>query len=95
MSQEDFCHLVRETVQENMLTRVLIKLGGIRSSLEAIAGGTELMLGTGLNQIQVMQGAFLPTVVEENVTPKSIEGGHLIEEGEGEEEGNDGEETSL
>ena len=43
-----------------------------------------------------MQTAFVPTVVEGNVTPKSDEGGHLSEEGEEEtEEDNDGEETSL
>jgi len=39
--------------------------------------------------------AFLPTVVEGDVTPESVEGGHLIEGGEEEEEGNDGEETSI
>ena len=42
-----------------------------------------------------MIAAFQPTIVEGNTTPESIKGGHLIEEGDGEEEDNDGEETSL
>jgi len=53
------------------------------------------MLATGLSQVRTMQAAFIPTTVEGNVTPESVEGGNLIEEGEEEEEGNDGEETSL
>jgi len=54
------------------------------------------MLATGLSQVRMMQAAFVPTTVEGDVTPESVEGRHLIEEGEEEvEEGNDGEETSL
>jgi len=53
------------------------------------------MLTTGLSQVRTMQAAFVPTIVEGDVTPKSVEGGNLIEEGEEEEEGNDREETSL
>jgi len=86
--------LIQETVRQNSLNRVLIELEGIRSSLGELAGASKLILVSGLSRTQEMIAAFLPTVVEGNATPKSVEGGHLIEEGE-EEEGNDGEETSL
>jgi len=39
--------------------------------------------------------AFCPTIVKGNVTPEDVEEVHLIKEGEEEEEGGDGEETSL
>jgi len=79
----------------SQLTMVLAKLGGMRSTLEAIAGASELMLRTRLSLTQVMRGAFLPTTVEGDVTPESDEGGHLTKEGKGGEEGNDGGETSI
>ena len=48
-----------------------------------------------------MQAAFVPTVVEGNATPESVEGGHLTEEDDRRlewnyraEEGDDGSETS-
>jgi len=41
-----------------------------------------------------MLRAFQPTIVKGDVTPESNEGGHLIEEGEGGEEGDDVGETS-
>jgi len=87
--------LIQETVQQNSLNRVIVKLEGIKSSLGELAGASELILASGLSRTQEMIAAFLPTVVEGDVTPESVEGGHLIEEGEEEEEGKDGEETSI
>ena len=96
MPRGDFRQLVSQTVRESQLSQVLVELRGMRSSLEGVVGASELMLATGLSQVQTMQAAFVPTVVEGNATPESVEGGHLTEEGDGEvEEGNDGEETSL
>jgi len=96
MPRGEFRQLVSTTVRESLLTRVHLELRGIRSSLEVLQGGTELMLATGLSWVRTMQAAFVPTTVEGDVTPESVEGGHLTEEGKGEvEEGNDGEETSL
>jgi len=95
MPRGEFRQLVSTTVRESLLTRVHLELREIRSSLEVLQGGNELMLATGLSRIRTMQAAFVPTVVEGSATPKSVEGGHLTEEGDGEEEGNDGEETSL
>jgi len=67
----------------------------MRSSLGELAGASELILASGLSWTQEMIAAFQPTIVEGNATPESVEGRHLIEEGEEEEEGNDREETSL
>ena len=68
----------------------------MQSSVEAAVAGTELLLSMELVQVQRVQAAFVPTVVEGDLTPESDEGGHLIELSEEEaEEGNDGEETSL
>ena len=76
--------------------RVLAALQQMQSSMEAAVSGTELLLNVELAQVQRMQDAFVPTVVEGDLTPKSNKGGHLIEVGKDEvEEGNDGEETSL
>ena len=86
--------LVRETVEGHLLVRALAELGAMRSTLEGVAGASELILVGGLSRTQEMITAFLPTVVEGNATPESVEGGHLTEEDEG-EEGNDREETSL
>ena len=92
----DFRQLVWETVQENRIFWVLVALQRMQSSVEAAVAGTELLLNMELAQVQTMQTAFVPTVVEGNITPKSDEGGHLTEEGEEEaEEGNGREETSL
>jgi len=95
MPRGDFRQLVSQTVRESQLTQVLHELRGMQSSLEGVVGASELMLATGLSQVRTMQAAFVPTVVEGNATPESVEGGHLTEEGDEEEEGNDREETSL
>ena len=96
MPQGEFRQLIRETVQENMMTRVLALLQEMRSSVEAATAGTELLLNMELVQVQRVQAAFVPIAVEGDLTPESVEGGHLIELSEDEaEEGNDGEETSL
>ena len=84
-------------VQENALTRIYALLREMRSSVEAAAARTELMLNLGLAQVQSLQAAFVPIRVEGDLTPESDKGGHLtemVEEGP-EEEGNDREETSL
>ena len=68
----------------------------MQSSMEAAVAGTELLLSMELVQVQRVQAAFVPTVVEGDLTPESDEGRHLIELSEEEaEEGNDGEETFL
>ena len=94
MPQGEFCQLVREMVQENGMFWVLAALQRMQSSVEAAVSGTELLLNVELARVQRMQDAFILTVVEGDLTPNSNKGGHLIEIGE-EEEGNDGEETSL
>ena len=93
MPRGEFCQLVQETVQENTMFQVLAAL---QSSVEAAIAGTKLLLNMELVQVQRVQATFVPTIVEGDLTPKSDEGGHLIELSEEEvEEGNDGEETSL
>ena len=69
----------------------------MRSSVEAAATGTELMLNVELARVRNLQGAFTPIEVVGNLTPESDKGGHLTEVSEEgpEEEGNDREETSL
>jgi len=102
MPRGEFNQLVSQTVRESLLTQANLELRGIRSSLEVIQGGTELLLATGLSQVQTMQAAFVPTIVEGNATPESDEGGHLTEEEDDRglewnyraEEGDDGSETS-
>jgi len=101
MPRGEFHQLVSSTVRESLLTQVHLELRGIRSSLEVMQGGTELLLATGLNQIQTMRAAFVPTVVEGSATPESVEGGLLTEEDDRglewnyrAEEGDDGSETS-
>ena len=92
----EFHQLIRETVQENTMTRVLALLQEMQSSMEAAAAGTELLLNMELVQVQRVAATFVPIAVEGDLTPESDEGGHLIELSEDEvEEGNDGEETSL
>ena len=67
-----------------------------RSSVEAAATGTEVLLNMELVQVQRVAATFAPIAVEGDLTPESDEGGHLIELSEEEvEEGIDGEETSL
>jgi len=96
MPRGDFRQLVSQTVRESQLTQVLAELREMQSSLEGVVGASELMLATGLSQVWTMQAAFVPTIVEGNATPESVEGGHLTEEGEEVvEEGNDGDKTSL
>ena len=64
--------------------------------MEAAAARTELLLNMELVQVQRVQAAFVPIVVEGDLTPESDEGRHLIELSEEEmEEGDDREETSL
>ena len=95
MPRGEFHQLIRETVQENTMTRVLALLQEMRSSVEAATAGTELLLNMEVVQVQRVQAAFVPIAVEGDLTPESDEGGHLIELSEDEaEEGNDGEETS-
>ena len=69
----------------------------MRSSVEGLAAGTELMLNVELAQVRNLQGAFAPIEVAGDLTPESDEGRHLTEASEEgpEEEGNDREETSL
>ena len=96
MPRGEFRQLVQETVQENGMFQVLATLQQMQSSVEAAVAGTELLLNMELARVQTMQTAFIPIIVEGNVTPKSDKGGHLTEEGEEEAgEGIDGEETSL
>ena len=96
MPQGEFRQLIWETVQENAMFRVLALLQEMRSSMEVVAAGTELLLNMELVQVQRVQAAFVPIAVEGDLTPESDKGRHLIELSEEEvEEGNDGEETSL
>ena len=96
MPRTEFLRVMREMVQENALTRIYALLQEMRSSMEAAAAGTELLLNMELAQVQRAQAAFVPIGVEGDLTPESNEGGHLIEVGKDEaEEGNDREETSL
>ena len=97
MPRAEFLQKMRELVQENALTRIYALLQEMRSSVEAAAAGTELMLNVELARVQNLQGAFAPIVVAGDLTPESDEGGHLTEVSEErlEEEGNDREETSL
>ena len=55
------------------------------------------MLNVELARVQSLRGAFVPIKVAGDLTPESNEGRHLTEASEEgpEEEGNDGEETSL
>ena len=97
MPRAEFLQKMRELVQENMLTRIYALLREMRSSVEGLAAGTELMLNMELARVRNLQGAFVPIEVAGNLTPESDEGGHLTEASEEGpvEEGNDREETSL
>ena len=97
MPRAEFLAKMRELVQENALNRVYVLLQEMRSSLEAVVAGNELVLNVELARVQTLQGAFAPIVVEGRLTPESIEGGHLTDASEEglAEEGNDREETSL
>ena len=97
MPRAEFLQKMRELVQENALTRIYALLWEMRSSMEAAAAETELMLNVELAQVRNLQGAFVPIKVAGDLTPESNEGGHLTEASEEgpEEEGNDREETSL
>ena len=97
MPQAEFLQRMRELVQENALTRIYALLREMRSSVEAAAAGTKLMLNVELARVWNLQGAFAPIKVVGDLTPESDEGGHLTEASEEgpEEEGNDREETSL
>ena len=97
MPRAEFLQKMRELVQENALTRIYALLREMRSSVEGLAAGTELMLSVELARVWNLQGAFTPIKVAGNLTPESDEGGHLTEASEEgpEEEGNDREETSL
>ena len=97
MPRAEFLAKIRELVQESALTRIHALLLEMRSSLEAVVAGNELVLNVELARVRTLQGAFAPIVVEGRLTPESVEGGHLTdanEEGSA-EEGNDREETSL
>ena len=97
MPQAEFIAKIRELVQENALTRVYALLWEMRSSLEAVVAGNELVLNVELARVRDLRGAFAPIVVEGRLTPESVEAGHLTEASEEglAEEGNDREETSL
>ena len=97
MPRAEFLAKMRELVQQNALTRIYTLLREMRSSVEGLAAGTELMLNVKLARVQSLWGAFVPIEVAGDLTPESDEGGHLTEASEEgpEEEGNDREETSL
>ena len=97
MPRAEFLAKMRELIQQNALTRIYALLREMRSSMEGLAAGTELMLNVELARVQSLRGAFVPIEVAGNLTPESDEGGHLTEASEEgpEEEGNDREETSL
>ena len=97
MPWAEFLAKMRELVQQNTLTRIYALLREMRSSMEGLAAGTELMLNMELARVQSLWGAFVPIEVAGDLTPESNEGGHLAEASEEgpEEEGNDREETSL
>ena len=97
MPWAEFLAKMRELVQENTLTRIYALLQEMRSSMEAVVAGNELILNVELARVWSLQEAFAPIVVEGNLTPESNEGGHLTEASEEglAEEGNDREETSL
>ena len=97
MPRAEFLAKMRELVQENALNRVYALLREMRSSLEAVVAGNELVLNVELARVRDLQGAFAPIVVEGRLTPESVEGGHLTEASKGgsADEGDDREETSL
>ena len=97
MPRAKFLAKMRELIQENALTRIYALLREMRSSVEAVIAGNELILNVELARVRSLQEAFAPIVVEGNLTPESDEGGLLTEASkEGlAEEGNDREETSL
>ena len=97
MPQAEFLQKMRELVQQNTLTRIYALLREMRSSVEGLAAGTELMLNIELARVRNLQGAFVPIEVAGDLTPESDEGRHLTEASEEgpEEEGNDREKTSL
>ena len=97
MPRAEFLAKMRELVQENALNRLYVLMREMRSSVEAVVAGNELMLNVKLARVQSLRGAFVPIEVAGDLTPESDEGGHLTEaskEGPA-EEGNDREETSL
>ena len=97
MPWAEFLAKMRELIQENALTRIYALLREMRSSVEGLTAGTELMLNMELARVQSLRGAFIPTEVAGDLTPESDEGRHLTEASEEGpvEEGNDREETSL
>ena len=97
MPRAEFLAKMRELVQQNVLTRIYALLWEMRSSVEGLAAGTELMLNVGLARVRNLQGAFVPIKVAGDLTSESDKGGYLTEASEEgpEEEGNDREETSL
>ena len=97
MPRAEFLAKMRELVQENAQNRIYALLREMRSSMEAVVTGNELLLNVELARVRDLQGAFAPIVVEGRLTPESVEGGHLTEASEegSAEEGNDREETSL
>ena len=97
MPRAEFLAKMRELIQENAQNRIYALLREMRSSMEAVVAGNELLLNVELARVQDLQGAFAPIVVEGRLTPESDEGGHLTEASEEglAEEGNDREETSL
>ena len=97
MPRTEFLAKMRELVQENALNRVYALLREMRSSVEAVVAGNELLLNVELARVRDLRGAFAPIIVEGHLTLESVEGGHLTDASEEGlvEEGNDREETSL
>ena len=88
MPRAEFLAKMRELVQENAHNRIYALLREMRSSMEAVVAGNELLLNVELARVRDLQGAFAPIVVEGRLTPEASEEGSA-------EEGNDREETSL
>ena len=97
MPRAEFLAKMRELVQENAQNRIYALLREMRSSMEAVVAGNELLLNVELARVRSLQGAFAPIIVEGRLTPESDEGRHLTEASEEglAEEGNGREETSL
>ena len=77
-----FLAKMRELVQENAQNRIYALLREMRSSMEAVVAGNELLLNVELARVRDLQGAFAPIVVEARLTPESDEGGHLTDTGD-------------
>ena len=82
MPRAEFLAKMRELIQENAQNRIYALLREMRSSIEAVIAGNELILNVELARVRSLQGAFAPIVVEGHLTPESDEGGHLTDTGD-------------